>query len=198
ELRLLPEPALTLTLAGELPELRLLPEPALTLTLAGELPELRLLPEPALTLTLLALLHQRQDRDGQRLLYGLLHRAAHALEQGVVQRDSQVRVRLVGQALLLQLLLDLLNLLQRLLHALRDLQARLLTGLLDRLLDHLRELLLRPGHLLAEHLLLPVRLLALRLADLLGGVDGHAEILLERRKAHDVRHTEENPAAATE
>ncbi|GAA3784073.1 hypothetical protein GCM10022206_24220 [Streptomyces chiangmaiensis] len=55
-----------------------------------------------------------------------------------------------GQALLLQLLLDLLDLLQRLLHALRDLLARLLAGLLDRLLDHLRELLLRPGDLLAE------------------------------------------------
>ncbi|MDX3762592.1 hypothetical protein [Streptomyces sp. AK02-04a] len=49
----------------------------------------------------------------------------------------------MGQALLLQLLLDLLDLPQRLLHALRNLLTRLLTGLLDRLLDHLRELLLR-------------------------------------------------------
>ncbi|GGJ56106.1 hypothetical protein GCM10010121_078360 [Streptomyces brasiliensis] len=70
--------------------------------------------------------------------------------QGVVQGDSQVRVGLVGQALLLQLLLDLLDLLQRLLHALRDLLARLQAGLLDRLLDDLRELLLRATHLLAE------------------------------------------------
>jgi hypothetical protein len=101
-------------------------------------------------LTLLALLHQRQDRGRQRLLHGLLDRTAYALVQGVVQRDGQVRVRLLGQALLLQLLLDLLDLLQRLLHALRDLLARLLAGLLDGLLDHLRELLLRPGDLLPE------------------------------------------------
>ncbi|MET8538223.1 hypothetical protein ABZV67_42620 [Streptomyces sp. NPDC005065] len=161
-----------------------------------------------LLLALLALLHQCQDRDRQRLLHGLLHSAAHALVQGVLQCDSQVRVGLVGQALLLQLLLNLLDLLQRLLHALRHLLARLLAGLLDRLLDHLRDLLLRPGHLLAElllpltllaldspglllpelrlcdrglaeRLLLVVRLLGLRLADLLGGVHGHAELLLE-------------------
>jgi hypothetical protein len=101
-------------------------------------------------LALLALLHQRQDCGRQRLLHGLLHSAAHALLQGVMQRDGQVRVGVVGDALLLQLLLDLLNLLQRLLHALRDLLARLLAGLLDGLLDHLRELLLGPGDLLAE------------------------------------------------
>ncbi|MFE4448134.1 hypothetical protein [Streptomyces sp. NPDC056820] len=102
-----------------------------------------------LLLTLLALLEQRHDRGRQRLLHGLLHSLPDALVQRVVQRDSQVRVGLVGQALLLQLLLDLLNLLQRLLHALRDLLARLLTRLLDRLLHHLRELLLTAG-LLAE------------------------------------------------
>ncbi|MDX3761578.1 hypothetical protein [Streptomyces sp. AK02-04a] len=104
-------------------------------------------------LTRLALLDQSQDRGRQRLLHGLLHRAAHALGQRRVQCDSQVRVRLVGQALLLQLLMDLLDLLQRLLHALRNLLTRLLTGLLDRLLDHLCELLLRATHLRAADLL---------------------------------------------
>ncbi|GHE85556.1 hypothetical protein GCM10014715_47240 [Streptomyces spiralis] len=69
--------------------------------------------------------------------------------QRVVQREGDVRVRLVGQALVLQLLLDLLDLLQRLLHALCHLVARLLAGLLDRLLDHLRDLLLRAADLRA-------------------------------------------------
>ncbi|GGN73215.1 hypothetical protein GCM10011579_051130 [Streptomyces albiflavescens] len=72
--------------------------------------------------------------------------------QRVVQREGEVRVRLLGQALLLKLLLDLLDLLQRLLHALRDLLARLLAGLLDRLLDDLCDLLLA-AHLLAVLLL---------------------------------------------
>ncbi|GAA3888203.1 hypothetical protein GCM10022207_64580 [Streptomyces lannensis] len=63
--------------------------------------------------------------------------------QRVVQRKSEVGVRLLGHALLLELLLDLLDLLQLVLHALGDLLARLLTGLLDRLLDDLRDRLLR-------------------------------------------------------
>ncbi|GAA3769963.1 hypothetical protein GCM10022206_05680 [Streptomyces chiangmaiensis] len=70
--------------------------------------------------------------------------------QRVVQRDGQVGMRLLGQALLLELLLDLLDLLKLVLHALGDLLARLLTGLLDRLLDDLRDLLLRAAHLRAE------------------------------------------------
>ncbi|GAA3813826.1 hypothetical protein GCM10023083_55070 [Streptomyces phyllanthi] len=68
--------------------------------------------------------------------------------QRAVQRQRQVGVRLLGEALLLELLLDLLDLLERLLHTLRNLLARLLAGLLDRLLDHLGDLL-RAG-LLAE------------------------------------------------
>ncbi|WP_406410293.1 hypothetical protein [Streptomyces sp. NBC_01614] len=105
----------------------------------------------ALTLlTLLAVLQQRQDRGRQCLLNRLLHSTAHALDQRRVQRDSQVRVRLLLQTLLLQLLLHLLDLLQRLLHTLRDLLTRLLTRLLDGLLDDLRELLLRPARLLPE------------------------------------------------
>jgi hypothetical protein len=103
-------------------------------------------------LALLAVLDQGLDRGRLCLLHGLLYRAAHALDQRGVQRDGQVGVCLVGQALLLQLLLDLLDLLQRLLHPLRDLLARLLAGLLDRLLDHLRELL-RTAELLAAGLL---------------------------------------------
>ncbi|MBA2949059.1 hypothetical protein [Streptomyces himalayensis] len=71
-----------------------------------------------------------------------------------MQRDRQVRVRLLGEArLLLELLLDLLDLLERLLYSLRDLLRSLLTGLLDCLLNRLRDLLLA-AHLLAELLLL--------------------------------------------
>jgi hypothetical protein len=101
-------------------------------------------------LTLLALLEQRHDHRRQRLLHGLLHRLPYALAQRGVQCDGQVRVRLVGDALLLELLLDLLDLLQHVLHALCDLLARLLTRLLDGLLDDLLDLTLRGAALLAE------------------------------------------------
>ncbi|MFI6932117.1 hypothetical protein [Streptomyces sp. NPDC050287] len=154
--RLLAERLLALLAEGLLAEL-LLAERLLTVLAEGLLAELllTLLTEGLLTellltlLTLLALLHQRQDRDRQYLLHGLLHSVPHTLTQRCLQCDGEVRVGLVAQALLLQLLLDLLDLLQRLLHALRDLLARLLTGLLHRLVDYLRE------RLRAPHLLLP-------------------------------------------
>jgi len=131
---------------------RLLAEPAAVLRLAllTELALLRLALLRLALLTELALLQQRHDRGRQRLLHGLLHSVPDARVQRVVQRDSQVRVRLVGHTLLVELLLHLLDLLQRLLHALRDLLARLLTRVLDRLLDHLRDLLLRAADLLTE------------------------------------------------
>ncbi|GAA3031572.1 hypothetical protein GCM10010448_11950 [Streptomyces glomeratus] len=69
--------------------------------------------------------------------------------QRVMQRGGEVRVGLMGHALLLELLLDLLDVLQRLLHALRDLLARLLTRLLDGLLDDLSDLGLGTAELLA-------------------------------------------------
>jgi hypothetical protein len=92
-------------------------------------------------LALLALLQQSHDRGRQRLLHGLLHRVPDARVQRTVQRDGQVRVRLLGNALLLELLLHLLDLLERLLHLLRDLLGRLLARLLDGLLDQLGDLL---------------------------------------------------------
>jgi hypothetical protein len=111
---------------------------------------LRLLAEPTAPLllallTLLTLLEQRQHRGRQRLLHGLLHRVPDTRGQRAVQRESQVRVRMLGDPLLLELLLDLLDLLERLLHLLRDLLGRLLARLLDGLLDQLGDLLRAAG-----------------------------------------------------
>ncbi|EKX65493.1 hypothetical protein STRIP9103_08138 [Streptomyces ipomoeae 91-03] len=107
----------------------------------------------ALQALLLALLEQRHDRVGQRLLHGLLHGVADGSGERAVQREGHVRVRLLGEFRpVLQLLLDLLDLLERLLHLLGDLLGRLLTRLLDGLLDHLGDLLLA-AQLLATELL---------------------------------------------
>jgi hypothetical protein len=148
---------------------RLLAEPAgLLAEPAGLLAEpAGLLAEPAAPRLLGLLLDQRDDRDRQRLLYGLFHGLPDAVVQGTVQRDSDVRVRLLGLPRLLELLLNLLNLLERLLYALHDLQACLLAGLLHRLLYRLRDLL-RAGLLQAG------LLQADRLAGLLQGLStGH-------------------------
>jgi hypothetical protein len=115
-----------------------LAEPLLAEALLPEALLALLLAEALLALLLALLLDQRRDGDRQRLLYGLLHRLPDPVVQGVVQRHGQVRVRLLPQALLV----DLLELLDGVLQALRDLLARLLAGLLDRLLHDLGDLLL--------------------------------------------------------
>jgi hypothetical protein len=117
---------------------RLLAEPAAPL-----LALLALLALLTLLALLALLLDQRHDRGRQHLLHGLFHHLLNPAVQRTVQCDSQERMRMMADALLLELLLDLLELLERVLQPLGDLLARLLAGLLHRLLNGLSDLLAR-------------------------------------------------------